>query len=80
MTKTSDLSFSPGQQLKSEVLVADPLQLRSNLEFTPQKPKSSDTLDLESTHRCSSFAQSMRSRDGEDAEMQGGAERGQLDL
>ena len=31
-------------------------------------------------HCCCSFAQSMRSRDGEDAEMQGGAERGQLDL
>jgi hypothetical protein len=32
------------RKAKSKVLVVDPLPLRRNLEFTPQEPKSSDTL------------------------------------
>jgi hypothetical protein len=53
-TKTSDLSLWPGHQLKSEVLdlVVYPLPLRRNIEFTPDEPKSSDTLYRPSTPGC----------------------------
>ena len=44
MTKASDLALGLSPELKSKVLVADPLLLRRNLEFTPEKPKSSDAL------------------------------------